>query len=126
MQGNLSVFLATLWIEPWRTSEKDYLKLAESLTKALKLSPCGFVTKKYPGGFTIVQFLKESHIILTTYFENGVVELELASCKRVSETEFAYAIAKIKKDWWGVISWSGFHKLHPAHLGYSSTTRNLL
>lgn len=42
--------------------------------------------------FTSLWFLEESHVILETYPEDGIVELQLGSCKAIDRERFYAAI----------------------------------
>jgi S-adenosylmethionine/arginine decarboxylase-like enzyme len=56
-------------------------RTALRIARGLRLTPCGSYIKKYgKNAYTLVQFLRESHIILTTYLEDEKVELDIQTC----------------------------------------------
>lgn len=97
-EGNVSFFFASL-----RVSDKTLFKSGnlKDFTKHIT-DKLGFTIRKVlvenyqkpKNANTVVAFLNESHLILTSYPEKKLLELEYASCKEVGLGEFIGWLAK--------------------------------
>lgn len=94
-------FIALIKMEPFGNSLEFVEDLAESIISDLDLK----VVKKVfhifsPAGITLGYILSQSHLVIHTYPEDGVIHVDLAICGDRSEKEFEnslkYAIAKHK------------------------------
>lgn len=96
--GTVMFFSATLSI----TNEKLFSlpslkKIGQEAVNKIGLGLRRIEDERYPGkdAYTLIFFLNESHLALTTYPENGLIELEVASCKTVSLTEMIHWLKTI-------------------------------
>ena len=98
MIGTVLRFGATM------TSAKPYAlprlrAYAREAIDSLGLGFRRFAVEKYPkfkNAYTLIAFLNESHLELTTYPEDNVIELEVASCRSVCLEDFLHWTASIK------------------------------
>lgn len=99
MTGNQECLLATFKMPT--TWSNDFVEsIGERLIIQLKLKRLGFHSFLYNhgnsqfGGATLIWFLAESHLILETFRESSVLEMELATCKRGLDPQKYFDIFK--------------------------------
>ena len=99
MIGNQEYLLATFKMpSSWNN---DFVEtIGDRLLIQLKLKRLGFHKHLYDGrnpafgGMTMIWFLAESHMILETFREEGILELSLATCKRQMDMQRYHNIFK--------------------------------
>lgn len=99
MTGNQECFLGTFKLPT--TWNNDFVEsIGERLITQLKLKRLGFHSFLYTnsnpqfGGKTFIWFLAESHLILETFRESGILEMELATCRRRLDPQKYFDIFK--------------------------------
>ena len=105
MHGNKSTLLATLQL-PANWSNEYVRNAGERILYYAGLNSIGFTSNLYDhhnpthGGMTFVWFLSESHMILETFREHALAELEIVTCQ-----------GSLRKDWKNIIHLSGLDPL---------------
>lgn len=96
-KGTILFFNATLTVLEHRFYQLEKIKeLIERSTSYLGLRLRRTVTERYGENkaFTMIGFLDESHILVTTYPEYMVAELEIASCKTIELESYVGWLSK--------------------------------
>lgn len=87
MSGTITVYGCTLYSELQKAFTLKSLKeLAKECIKSVGFTLRRFDAEEYKKpkeARTLVAYLNESHLMLTTYPEDKLIELELATCKQV-------------------------------------------
>ena len=82
-------FIALIKIEPFDNSLEFVEELAESIISDLNLNVVKKISHIFiPNGITLGYILSQSHLVVHTYPENGVIHVDLAMCSDLSEKEF--------------------------------------
>jgi S-adenosylmethionine/arginine decarboxylase-like enzyme len=84
-RGNVQFYFATIKNVPREHFNANFLKdFIKERVKALRLTIRKIQAQSYGrrGAMTVVAFLNESHLIITTYPEHRIAELEFASCRK--------------------------------------------
>lgn len=85
MHGNRNVLLATLQF-PTTWDNNFVAELGDRMLRMAGLKQLGFTSFHYAqnknfGGVTHVWFLSESHMVMETFREQDIMEVEIVTCK---------------------------------------------
>ncbi len=92
-------FVALVKMKPFDNSSEFVGNLAESIISDLDLKVVKKASHTFsPTGITLGYILSQSHLVIHTYPEDGVIHVDLAMCSDRSEKEFEnslkYALAE--------------------------------
>jgi len=82
-------FVALIRLKPFDNSLGFVENLAESLISDLNLKVIKKISHVFsPTGITLGYILSQSHLVIHTYPENGVIHIDLVMCTDRSQEEF--------------------------------------
>lgn len=99
--GNASTILLSLKAPAsFLRTHSSLLNLAIKLSQELNLNiqgwhNCVYERGKEAPGFTIILYLLESHLLIETYPEYNLLELEIATCRRINSDEVKSALDRL-------------------------------
>ena len=82
-------FIALINIGPFDNSLEFVEELAEGIISDLNLNVVKKISHIFiPNGITLGYILSQSHLVVHTYPENGVIHVDLAMCRDLSKRKF--------------------------------------
>lgn len=82
-------FVALIKAEPFENSVEKIEEIAQSIVGDLDLNIVKKLTHMFsPQGITSVYILSESHLIIHTWPESGIIHIDMVTCSPRTEKEF--------------------------------------
>ena len=82
-------FVALVKVEPFENSTEKIEDVAQSIIRDLDLNVVKKLSHLFsPQGITLIYILSESHLVIHTWPESGIIHVDMVTCSSRSEKEF--------------------------------------